>query len=282
MHREADHGHIELVGDDADRPRSWILFIDGTAQSHVDLDDPTHLEFEYVRHLGHVADAVSPPPPAPLRVLHLGGGAWTLPRYIAATRPGSEQTVLEIDRTLAEFIATYLPPEGFELDVRIADAREGLAEISPGVDLVVLDVFAGARIPAHLTSIEFLRAVARVLAPDGTFAANLADSAPFTFAKAEVATAAAVFTTVALIGSTGVLDGHRFGNLVLVAGRKPPLAEITRRVAAGPFPARVITDATVWAGSADPVTDATAVPSPLPPPGFFGRPNDPGDEARGQ
>ena len=70
---EVGHGCAELVAD-PDRPTAWTLLVDGTAQSHVDLDDPTHLEFEYVRRTGHLLDALDPAPPAPLRVLHLGGG----------------------------------------------------------------------------------------------------------------------------------------------------------------------------------------------------------------
>ncbi|MFD1534472.1 spermine synthase, partial [Pseudonocardia aurantiaca] len=66
---EVDHGLAELVGD-PDRPQGWTLLLNGTAQSHVDLDDPTHLEFEYVRRLGHVVDLL---PAARPRVLHLGG-----------------------------------------------------------------------------------------------------------------------------------------------------------------------------------------------------------------
>src|SRR5436309_4208111 len=88
---QVEYGYAELVGD-PDRPQGWTLLLDGTAQSHVDLDDPTHLEFEYVRRLAHVADLAAAPT-APLRVLHLGGGAWTLARYVAATRPASPQWV---------------------------------------------------------------------------------------------------------------------------------------------------------------------------------------------
>jgi spermidine synthase len=77
---------IELVPD-PDRPRAWTLVVDGTPQSHVDLDDPRHLEFEYMRRLGHLIDLAAPPA-RPLRVLHLGAGALTLARYVAATRPG--------------------------------------------------------------------------------------------------------------------------------------------------------------------------------------------------
>jgi hypothetical protein len=146
---------------------------------------------------------------------------------------------------------------------------------------VVLDVFAGARIPAHLTSVEFVTAVARVLAPGGVYAANLADGAGGTgggtagggalgFARGQAATAAAVFPEVAVVAAPDVLRGRRFGNLVLVAGDAPPTDVLARRVAADPFPARVRPGAEFAAGAAV-VTDATAVPSPRPPAGFFGQ-----------
>jgi len=86
VHAQVASGAAELRPD-RDRRHGWTLLLDGTPQSHVDLDDPTHLEFDYVRRLGHVVDVVAPPR-RPLRVLHLGGGAFTLPRYLAATRPG--------------------------------------------------------------------------------------------------------------------------------------------------------------------------------------------------
>jgi hypothetical protein len=38
-------GTAELLAD-ADRNGSWMLLVNGTPQSHVDLDDPAHLEFE--------------------------------------------------------------------------------------------------------------------------------------------------------------------------------------------------------------------------------------------
>ncbi len=163
---DIDHGTAELVGD-PDRAQGWTLLVNGTAQSHVDLDDPTHLEFEYIRRIGHLIDLFAEPY-APLRVLHLGGGAWTLARYVAATRPGSTQTVVELDRQLAEFVAHRLPADGQGIQVHVADARAGLVATAPGsVDLVVLDVFAGARTPAHLTSSQFAALVARSLAPGG-------------------------------------------------------------------------------------------------------------------
>jgi spermidine synthase len=271
---EVDHGHAELVGD-PDRPQAWTLLLDGTAQSHVDLDDPTHLEFEYVRRLGHVVDLMAPPA-APLRVLHLGGGAWTLARYVATTRPRSIQQVVELDAGLVELVASRLPADGLGIAVTVGDARAALARVAAGsVDLLVLDAFAGARTPAHLTSTEFLDFAAAALTPGGVYAANVADGGELGFARAQVAAALARFAEVAVLASPEILHGRRFGNLVLLGSAAPlPVDVLVRRTAADPFPARVLSgeDVDRFAGDARPPSDRTATPSPQPPPGFFGRP----------
>jgi spermidine synthase len=271
---EVDHGDAELVLD-PDRPQAWTLLLNGTSQSHVDLDDPTHLEFEYLRRLGHVADTLEPPAPAPLRVLHLGGGAWTLARYVAATRPASWQRVVELDAALVDLVGARLPADGLGIEVEVDDARRGVERVPAGsVDLLVLDVFAGARIPAHLTSVEFVRAAARVLGPGGVYAANVADAVPLAFARAQVAAVAAVFPEVAVLAAPAVLHGPRFGNLVLLGTHgELPLAALGRRLAGDPFPARLLSDADArrFAGATAVPTDATAAPSPVPPPGFFGQ-----------
>src|ERR671932_1329211 len=144
-----DGGTAELLGD-ADRDGSWILMVAGTPQSHVDLEDPTHLEFEYVRRMGHVL-ALAAPEGEPVDAVHLGGGALTLPRYVAATRPGSRQRVVELDEPLTELVRTHLPlPRDARVRVRAADARAALATMrAASADVVVSDVFAGARTPAH-------------------------------------------------------------------------------------------------------------------------------------
>jgi len=274
LRAEVDHGVAELVGD-PDRAQGWTLLVDGTAQSHVDLDDPMHLEFEYVRRLGHVIDVIAPPG-APLRAVHLGGGAWTLARYLAGTRPGSAQQVVELDGALAELVGARLPVDGEGIELVVGDARAALTRVPPGsLDLLVLDVFAGSRIPAHLTSVEFLRSAAAVLDRGGVYAANLADGGRLDFARTQVAVALATLAEVVLVAAPDVLHGRRFGNLVLVAGdHELPVADLVRRVAGAPFPARVLAGAELsrFVGGAVAPTDRVAVPSPLPPPGFFGRP----------
>ena len=269
-----DGGTAELLGD-ADRDGSWVLVVDGTPQSHVDLDDPSHLEFEYVRRMGHVLDLAAPAG-EPIDAVHLGGGALTLARYLAVTRPGSRQRVVELDERLTTLVRTHLPlPRGARVRVRGADARAGLAALPPGsADVVVSDVFAGARTPAHLTTVEYATEARRVLRPDGLLTANVADGPPLRFARGQVATLRAVFRHVCLLAEPGTLRGRRFGNLVAVASDAPlPVDGLTRRCAGDPMPARVVAgdDLDRFAGTAQPVHDVDAAPSPEPPPGVFSR-----------
>jgi spermidine synthase len=171
-----------------------ILEVDGTPQSHVFAESPDDLFFEYIRRIGHVIDLFRMPG-QPITAVHLGGGALTLPRYIVATRPGSRQQVLERHADLIDFVREHLPlPSGASIRFRYGDARETLNKLPAGlrgtVDLVVVDIFAGARTPAHVTSQEFFIEVSRLLSPDGVVVVNVADGPGLTFARAETATLA--------------------------------------------------------------------------------------------
>ncbi|MET7480181.1 fused MFS/spermidine synthase [Streptomyces sp. NPDC005648] len=259
---------------DVDRKRAWLLTVDGAPQSYVDLDEPEYLEFEYARRLGHVLDLVDGPGRA-LDVVHLGGGAFTLPRYLAVTRPGSRQDVVEADRGLLELVVEQLPlPDGSGVALHAADARAWLeAAPSDSADAIVADVFGGSRVPAHLTSLDYARQAGRVLRADGVYLTNLADAAPFGFLRSQLATFAAEFEELVLIAEPAVLRGRRFGNAVLVASHHPvDTAALARLTAADAFPARVEHGAGIreFIGDAPPVRDADAVPSPEPPDGAFG------------
>jgi SAM-dependent methyltransferase len=278
--READFGTARLLPD-IDRERAWLLTVDGAPQSYVDLDDPGHLEFEYARRIAYAVEAAFPGT-EPLDAVHLGGGAMTLPRWLGHVRPGSRQQVVEADRRLAALVAEELPLPDPAVAVHTQDARAWLEEAPPGsADLVVVDVFGGSRVPAALTSVEFVRDALRVLRPGGLYTANLADAAPFAFLRSQVATARAAFAAQAAPGEAAdlcvlaepaVLRGRRYGNAVLVASRRPlPVAALTRLCAADPFPARAVhgPDLDRLTGSAAPVTDAAATASPPPPQGAF-------------
>ncbi|MET9810079.1 spermidine synthase [Streptomyces halstedii] len=268
-----DGGLAELVPD-RERPRGWTLLLDGAPQSHVDLDDPAYLSFAYQRRLGHVIDLAAPAG-RPLHAVHLGGGAFTLARYLAASRPRSTQQIVEVDAPLVDLVRRELPldPQA-RTRVRAMDARAGLGRIPDGwADLVIADVFSGARTPAHLTTVEFLTEVRRVLRPGGQYAANLTDGPPLAHLRGQIATAAALFPELALAADPVVWRGRRFGNAVLVASDLPvAVAELTRRVAGDPHPGRVEHGRALadFTGGAAVVTDATARPSPPPPPGTFG------------
>lgn len=262
-----DRGTAELL-QDADRDTGWELDVEGVPQSYVDTADPTHLEFEYVRLVGDVLDLL---PEGPLDTLHLGGGACTLARYVAATRPSSRQLVVEADAGLAELVREQFGTAGFRL--RVGDARAELTALpDDGSDAVVGDVFDGAALPPHASTLEHLREVRRVLRPGGTYVVNVADGSPLAFARAQAATLSAVFPHTVLLADPGVLRGRRFGNVVLAGSAVPlPLDGLRRRAARAAGTARVVDDLVAFAGGARPVTDATAAPAPLPPPAVFRR-----------
>ncbi|WP_433052802.1 spermidine synthase [Dactylosporangium sp. CS-033363] len=269
-----DGGLAELCPDDG-RPGRWTLLLDGYPQSALDLEEPRTLDFEYMRRVASVIDAMAPAG-APLSVLHLGGGALTLPRYVAATRPGSAQRVVERDAALIAFVRKHLPlPRGADIRVRAADAREAVESLAPGrFDLVIADVYGGARVPAHLASLEFLTAASRLLRPGGIYVANLADGAGLGFARGQAVTLRRLYGEVVLLAEPSVLRGRRFGNVILVAAAEPgriPQARLARAGAGDPFPARLVAenDLTDLIAGAKVVTDATAVPSPAPPANLF-------------
>ena len=269
-------GFAELVRDPV-RPSAWTLLVDGTAQSHVDLDDPLYLEFDYMRRFGFIADLIAPPG-APLRVLHLGSAGLTLARYIAATRPGSAQLAVDSDAALVELVRRELPiaqparkagrADAGRVRVRVGDARAVLEQVrQASFDLVVADLFAGARTAAHLTSAEFTAAAAGALTAAGVYAVNIGDGPPLAHARARVSAARRAFPHACLIADTAVLKGRRFGNLVLAAsGRALPIAGLARRTAGDLFPAKLLHGAELdrFTAGAAPITDARPEPSPAP------------------
>lgn len=254
------------------------LVVDGTPQSHVDLDDPTHLHFEYIARMGAVIDTFRDEGDA-ITAVHLGAGALTLARFIAHTRPGSRQQVVELESALWDLVRESLPLErNASVRVRIGDARAGVEKMPPGmrgaVDLIISDVFSGAQTPPQVTSVEYYRSAAALLRPDGVLLVNIADGPGLAFARRQVATLQEVLPHVAVLAEAQVLKGRRFGNLVLMASAtEMPTQWLVRLLAAGPHPAKVCTGSEVTQLSANAriVTDADAVASPRPNASIFDR-----------
>lgn len=197
----------------------YILDLDDMQQSAVDLGDPTRLVFDYVRRIGDLLDVM---PAGPLRVLHVGGAAMTLPRYVTATRPRSAQIVLEPATEVVERVRAEAPlPPRSGIKVRPVDGETGILAVRDGSqDVVVLDAFAGGKVPESLTSAGFVEQVGRVLAPGGMFVANLVDRPPYPRVRAFVA-AVRTLGDVAVGAEPATLKGRREGNLIVASGAVP-------------------------------------------------------------
>lgn len=220
---------------DEERPSARMLWLDDLRHAYVDLDDPTHLEFLYTQLLGTVVDTVAPAG-EPIDAVHLGGGGFTMPRYIEATRPGSDNLVLELDPAVVRIAEDELGLEQTDrLRVRTGDARGLLRDVADDrADLVIGDAFGGRAVPYHLATREFDEDVARVLRDDGVYVQNIIDRPPLDFLWADVATLRRVFDHVAVLGPPGRFDGTEGGNVVVVASDAPlPLDALAEQLAGG-------------------------------------------------
>lgn len=208
---------------DPDRPSGRVLVLDDLRHSYVDLDDPTHLEFWYIRTIVAVIERTAPD--GPLDAIGLGGGGFTVPRYLRATRPGSAQTVLEIDPELVGLVTGELgldlTTDTGDIEVMTGDGRVNLRSLpDDSADLLVGDAFGSRAVPWHLATEEFMHEIARVLKPGGVYVANIIDRADHEFVSAEAVTARSAMPHVAVIEGPGMVAGLS-GNSVLVASDEP-------------------------------------------------------------
>jgi spermidine synthase len=237
--RTVQTGVAELVPD-GEVAGAWTLYLNGVAQSNVDIHDPQLIAFDYIRRMVDVIDSLAPS--GPLDILHLGAGAMTLPRCLAELRPGSVQTVAEIDRELLAFVLEYLPlPEDALIETVVGDAAEELAAQAPmSLDVVVADIFQGAKIPEHVSTVDFASTALRALKASGCYVANIMDSPALTFARQQASVLREVFPQVAVIADASVLRGRRQGNLLLAAtGEGASFQRLVRTLAADPFATRI-------------------------------------------
>ncbi|UQX87221.1 fused MFS/spermidine synthase [Jatrophihabitans telluris] len=256
---------IELIADE-DHPGGVMLVMDAVRQSYVDLDDPTYLDFEYIQFFASVLEIWRP---GPLATTHVGGGALTMPRYLAVTRPGSTQVVLEPDTELTDLVRQQLPlPRNHRIRIRSQDGRSGVAALAAGsADLVILDAYDDGRVPAELTTAEFIADVARVLRPDGLLLANLVDEPGMRYIRRVLAGLRTRFADIVLVASNDVLKGRRFGNVVLAATDQAfDVDALRREVVRQPFPAGVrgLPELLGSLPAGRPFTDADAAESPEP------------------
>ncbi|HET6818771.1 MAG TPA: fused MFS/spermidine synthase [Mycobacteriales bacterium] len=253
---------VELLRD-LDRPTGWVLLVDGVEQSYVDTEDATHLEFEYMQHMAIVIDVVHPRP-QPLRSLHLGGGAMAMPRWVAVTRPGSRQVVVESD---PDVLAAVAPLGAVETTtVVVADAAEQLeATRSGSTDLLIWDLYDGPRAVTSTLTIDGIASMRRALAPGGLLLLNVSDMVPFDIVRPVLAALRVAFDDVLLLAEPTTLRGRRSGNCVLAAARMPlPALRVARRAASAPVRGRTLAGEALTRFISDAVPPTET--DPLPPP----------------
>jgi spermidine synthase len=252
---------VELM-QDLDRPGGYWLVVDASEQSFVDLDDPTHLEFEYVQMMAYVIESAFPED-TPLTALHLGGGLCTVPRWIAELHPGSRQRIAENSPEIAAMVRSLgdLAPIA---DLVEADGLELLTDTDRGsLDLLVVDVYEGPETVVSVFTHDALKSAHQALRPGGWYVCNLSDAVPFALTKTVIATLHEVFRNVALLAEPSTLRGRRSGNVVLgVTDSDLPLEAIARRANSGPLRARVVAgeDLLDFVGDATPAYDVQSLP----------------------
>jgi spermidine synthase len=112
-------------------------------------------------------------------ILHLGGGGYSLPRYIEVRYPDSLNDVVEIDPAVTQIAYDEL---GLPRETRITtynqDARLFLSDqpTQRKYDIVVGDVFNDMTTPYHLTTLEFDRLVKTNMAGNGIYLLNIIDN----------------------------------------------------------------------------------------------------------
>lgn len=258
-------GTVEVVPD-PDHSSGATVLVNGVPSSYLDLEDPGVLAFEYMQQMALVVDVLRPGDA--LDVVHLGAAGCALARAIDHVRPGSRQIAIELDAQLPELVRTWFAlPRSPALRIRAGDARAQLALLpAASADVVVRDVFAGDSTPSHVTTVEMVRDVARVLRPGGLYLVNCADGAGLVRARSEAATLADVLTDVIAIAEPALLRGRGYGNVVLAATDDPQLlavAGLARAVRSLPAPARLLRgdDLTTLVGAAPVLRDPPPDPS---------------------
>jgi SAM-dependent methyltransferase len=244
---------------DPQRPSGRLLILDDLRHSYVDLDDPTHLEFRYAGLFADALDTVVPPGTS-VEALHVGGGGFTMPRYVAATRPGSRSLVLEVDPGIVDLARDRLGLRtGPDLRVQVGDARLEITDLrSDSQDVVFGDAFGGLAVPWHLTTREFASELDRVLKPDGAYILNVIDRPATAFVRAEAATLREVFEHVVVIAPPAGQVGRQGSNFVVVGSQAPiDTAALTQRARSGAVVEEVLhgTALVDWIGSARALTD---------------------------
>jgi spermidine synthase len=178
--KESDYYTIKLKksikGNNGNSLESLVL--DHLVHSYTDLEDPLYIEYEYIRMYEEMVRWQAKKRKS-LKVLFLGGGGYTFPRFIEAKYPKAEIDVVEIDPEITRVVRKYLGvSENSKIRSFNEDGRWFVMNCKGKgtYDFIFGDAFNDLSIPYHLTTKEFTMQLKSLLKPDGLLLANVIDS----------------------------------------------------------------------------------------------------------
>ena len=199
------------------------LTLDQLVHSYVDLDDPTFLVYSYEKIFADIAVFAAERNPR-LNALFIGGGGYTMPRFLEHEYPQSRLEVIEIDPAVTQAARDYLDlPADTRIITHNRDARIVVPELPRGAyDVVVGDAFNDVSVPYHLTTLEFNEQVKALLADDGVYMVNVVDKLNSgLFLRAFARTLQASFPYVYLLRDSYLWEDDDRYTFVLAASALP-------------------------------------------------------------
>lgn len=153
------------------------LVLDHLVHSYVRLGDPTYLGYVHEQVQGDVARYLTAGQSNP-RVLVVGGGGYTFPRWVVSQLPETAVDVVEIDPGVTEVTHRYLElPMDTPIRTYNLDGRQFVQEQAPrgAYTLVIQDAVNDLSVPYHLLTREYNDEVRELLAPDGAYLLTVID-----------------------------------------------------------------------------------------------------------
>jgi len=220
--KETNYYCINVKDVGIEENRTLQLKLDHLVHSYVDLNNASHLEYNYEKVYSILVDYFSQDK-NDFSTFFLGGGGYTMPRYLVSNYPESAIEVAEIDPGVTEVNYEFLGlPRDTEVVTQNKDARIYLQNLSldKKYDLIFGDAFNDYAVPYHLTTREFNELIKAHLADNGFYAVNIIDDYNHgRFVASYIKTMKEVFPNVYLVPlSRDWTNGGR-NTFVVIAGQ---------------------------------------------------------------
>ena len=171
-HIRVQNGHLARYG----KAMRFLATDPGSIQSGMYIDSPMEMALDYTKHYA-VAWHIQPEADS---FLMLGGGGYSVPKYLLATRSNATIDVVEIDPGITRAAHDYFAlPENPRLRIHHEDARVFLNRsaalaTSQRYDVIMGDTFSSNyNIPFHLGTVECAEKIKALLNDDGVFVCNI-------------------------------------------------------------------------------------------------------------